>query len=64
MPRAGRFADVKAIGISYQMHGLVLVDRDGSVLGLPSSGATVAPLPYGNRVFEALGGEESASRGF
>jgi len=25
-------ADVKAIGISYQMHGLVLVDKDGEVL--------------------------------
>jgi len=31
-PGNGVAADVRAIGISYQMHGLVLVDKDGSPL--------------------------------
>lgn len=37
--------DVKAIGISYQMHGLVCVDREQRVLRRPSSGATRALCP-------------------
>ena len=34
----GSLADVKAIGISYQMHGLVCVDKAGKPLRPPSSG--------------------------
>lgn len=35
-------ADIKAIGFSYQMHGLVAIDREDACFATPSSGATLA----------------------
>ena len=48
-------ADIKAIGISYQMHGLVCVDKDGNVLRPSVIWCDSRAVPYGQRAFEALG---------
>lgn len=47
--------DVKAIGISYQMHGLVVVDGDLNVLRPAIIWCDSRAVPYGNRAFDALG---------
>ena len=49
--------DVKAIGISYQMHGLVCVDKDMNVLRPSIIWCDSRAVPYGNQAFEALGEE-------
>ena len=48
-------ADIKAIGISYQMHGLVCVDKDQQVLRPSIIWCDSRAVPYGQRAFEALG---------
>lgn len=48
-------ADVEAIGISYQMHGLVLVDKNGSVLRPSIIWCDSRAVPYGAKAFEELG---------
>ena len=48
-------ADIKAIGISYQMHGLVCVDKDMNVLRPAIIWCDSRAVPYGQRAFEALG---------
>ena len=48
-------ADIKAIGVSYQMHGLVCVDRDQHVLRPSVIWCDSRAVPYGQRAFEALG---------
>ena len=50
-------AEVKAIGISYQMHGLVCVDKDLKVLRPAIIWCDSRAVPYGQRAFEALGAE-------
>ena len=50
-------ADIKAIGISYQMHGLVCVDKDHNFLRPSIIWCDSRAVPYGNKAFEALGGE-------
>ena len=50
-------ADIKAIGISYQMHGLVCVDKDRQVLRPSIIWCDSRAVPYGQRAFEALGEE-------
>ena len=47
--------DVKAVGISYQMHGLVCVDRDGKPLRPSIIWCDSRAVPYGQRAFDALG---------
>ena len=47
--------DVKAIGISYQMHGLVCVDKDMNVLRPSIIWCDSRAVPYGQKAFEALG---------
>ena len=47
--------DIKAIGISYQMHGLVCVDKDMNVLRPSIIWCDSRAVPYGNSAFEALG---------
>jgi xylulokinase len=47
--------DVKAIGISWQMHGLVLVDRNREVLRPAIIWCDSRAVPYGEKAFEALG---------
>ncbi len=48
-------ADVKAIGISYQMHGLVVVDKAFNVLRPSIIWCDSRAVAYGNRAFDALG---------
>ena len=48
-------ADVGGIGISYQMHGLVLVDRAGAVLRPAIIWCDSRAVEIGHRAFEALG---------
>ncbi len=50
-------ADVKAIGISYQMHGLVCVDQAGQPLRPSIIWCDGRAVPYGNEAFNAIGGE-------
>ena len=54
-------ADVKAIGISYQMHGLVCVDKDLKPLRDAIIWCDSRAVPYGQRAFEALGSERCLS---
>ena len=49
--------DVKAIGISYQMHGLVCVDKEGKALRPSIIWCDGRAVPYGNAAFEAIGGD-------
>jgi len=48
-------SDIKAIGISYQMHGLVCVDRHMNVLRPSIIWCDSRAVPYGQKAFEALG---------
>lgn len=54
-------ADIKAIGISYQMHGLVCVDKDLKPLRDAIIWCDSRAVPYGQRAFEALGSERCLS---
>ena len=47
--------DIRAIGISYQMHGLVCVDRDKQVLRPSIIWCDSRAVPYGEKAFERLG---------
>ena len=47
--------DIKAIGISYQMHGLVCVDKDQQVLRPAIIWCDSRAVSYGQQAFEALG---------
>ena len=49
--------DIKAIGISYQMHGLVCVDRDMNVLRPSIIWCDSRAVPFGQKAFQALGEE-------
>lgn len=48
-------ADIQAIGISYQMHGLVCVDKDHKVLRPSIIWCDSRAVPYGQAAFERLG---------
>lgn len=48
-------SDIKAIGISYQMHGLVAVDREGNPLRPAIIWCDSRGVPYGKAASEALG---------
>ncbi|GGG49845.1 xylulokinase [Hymenobacter glacieicola] len=48
---------VAGIGITYQMHGLVLVDKNGHVLRPAIIWCDSRAVDYGNQAFEALGEE-------
>jgi xylulokinase len=49
--------EVKAIGIAYQMHGLVCVDKDQNVLRPSIIWCDSRAVPYGQAAFDALGSE-------
>ena len=49
--------DIKAIGISYQMHGLVCVDKEMNVLRPSIIWCDSRAVPYGTEAFDALGHE-------
>ena len=53
--------DIKAIGISYQMHGLVCVDKDMKVLRPSIIWCDSRAVPYGEKAFGALGAEKCLS---
>ena len=53
--------DIKAIGISYQMHGLVCVDKDMNVLRPSIIWCDSRAVPYGQKAFDELGHEECLS---
>lgn len=48
-------AEVKAIGISYQMHGLVCVDKDKQVLRPSIIWCDSRAVPYGQKAFDTIG---------
>jgi xylulokinase len=54
---AGALQSVKAIGISYQMHGLVCVDKDGKPLRPSIIWCDGRAVPYGNAAFESIGAD-------
>ncbi len=54
-------AGIAAIGISYQMHGLVCVDKEQQVLRPAIIWCDSRAVPYGRRAFEALGEERCLS---
>lgn len=54
-------AEIKAIGISYQMHGLVCVDKNQQVLRPAIIWCDSRAVPYGDRAIEALGHEHCLS---
>ena len=51
--------DITAIGIAYQMHGLVLVDKDQRVLRDSIIWCDSRAVPYGDKAFEAMGAARS-----
>lgn len=51
--------DVKAIGIAYQMHGLVVVDKNQEVLRDSIIWCDSRAVELGNNAFEAIGVEQS-----
>jgi xylulokinase len=62
MSEAGATAEeVKAIGISYQMHGLVCVDKDLKPLRPSIIWCDSRAVPYGERAFRDLGADQCLS---
>ncbi len=53
--------DIKAIGISYQMHGLVCVDRDLKPLRDSIIWCDSRAVPYGDKAFREIGSEQCLS---
>lgn len=50
--------NIKAIGISYQMHGLVCVDKNQNVLRPSIIWCDSRAVPYGEKAFENIGPKE------
>lgn len=55
-------ADIKAIGFSYQMHGLVAIDKEGRVLRDAIIWCDSRGVPYGEKAASELGDEECLKR--
>jgi len=53
--------DIKAVGISYQMHGLVCVDKDQNVLRPSIIWCDSRAVPYGQKAFDEIGHEACLS---
>jgi xylulokinase len=53
--------DIKAIGIAYQMHGLVLVDKQQNVLRDAIIWCDSRAVELGNKAFEEIGSEKCLS---
>jgi xylulokinase len=51
--------DIAAIGISYQMHGLVVVDKDNNVLRESIIWCDSRAVEIGNKAFDAIGPSKS-----
>ncbi|MDR1525356.1 MAG: carbohydrate kinase, partial [Tannerella sp.] len=54
-------AGIAAIGISYQMHGLVLVDKDLNVMRDSIIWCDSRAVPYGEKAFSGIGSEKCLS---
>jgi len=54
-------ADIRAIGIAYQMHGLVCVDKDQQVLRNSIIWCDSRAVPLGNEAFDAIGHDKCLS---
>ena len=55
-------ADVQAVGIAYQMHGLVLTDAAGAVLRPAIIWCDSRAVALGDRAFAELGPEQALRR--
>lgn len=55
-------AQIKAVGISYQMHGLVLVDKNKAVLRPAIIWCDSRAVEIGNRAFEQIGRQKCLER--
>lgn len=53
--------DIKAIGISWQMHGLVMVDKEREVLRPSIIWCDSRAVPFGEKAFHAIGEEKVLS---
>lgn len=53
--------DIGAIGIAYQMHGLVVVDKDQNPLRDSIIWCDSRAVPYGDKAFEKIGEQKSLS---
>ena len=56
------YASVCTIGISYQMHGLVIIDKAGKVLRPPIIWCDSRAVDIGNRAFAGIGEQTCLSR--
>lgn len=54
--------DIRAIGISYQMHGLVCVDKDQNVLRPSIIWCDSRAVSYGQKAFDTIGHEKCLSQ--
>ncbi len=54
-------SDIKAIGISWQMHGLVMIDRERQLLRPSIIWCDSRAVPYGDKAFKAIGEEKALS---
>ncbi len=54
-------ADIKSIGISYQMHGLVVIDKNHTVIRPSIIWCDSRAVDTGNQAFEAIGKEQCLS---
>ncbi|KQS92395.1 FGGY family carbohydrate kinase [Chryseobacterium sp. Leaf394] len=62
MHRSGVNAeDIKGIGITWQMHGLILVDKDQNLLRPSIIWCDSRAVPYGEKAFETIGKEKCLS---
>ncbi|MFV0328686.1 MAG: xylulokinase [Dysgonomonas sp.] len=62
MQKAGaKGEDIQAIGITWQMHGLVLVDKNKNVLRPSIIWCDSRAVPYGEKAFKTIGEEKCLS---
>ncbi|NMB05010.1 MAG: carbohydrate kinase, partial [Bacteroidales bacterium] len=52
-------ADIKAIGISWQMHGLVMIDKERKLLRPSIIWCDSRAVPYGEKAFKSIGEEKA-----
>lgn len=53
--------DIKGIGITWQMHGLILVDKDQNLLRPSIIWCDSRAVPYGEKAFKEIGAEKCLS---
>ncbi|WP_407402904.1 xylulokinase [Chryseobacterium sp.] len=53
--------DIKGIGITWQMHGLILVDKDQNLLRSSIIWCDSRAVPYGEKAFQEIGPEKCLS---